>query len=267
MKKIYSYSEKKFNIFSNHKQIAIVLEMLAFLEKNFTLREYAEALQTSLIDCFDFLERSNNSIISNWRNYDLTKLVDIISLRDLLLEKQNIFLRDNDIIIKRYDSVKDDTHKFPLVLILDNLRSAFNVGSIIRSSECLGVTEIALCGKTPDQDNRKVVETAMGTTDYVRLTRYKNIQEAITYYREQKYEIIALELTNNSLSLDKYQPAPKVAIIVGNESLGIAEETLGECDKIIEINMYGIKNSLNVSNATAIAIYNIIHKMEETDDK
>jgi len=266
MKKIYRYSEKKFNSFSQQKQLAIVLEMLSALEKSFTMPEYATALQKSLQECFTYLDNSNHVLILDQNKYDLTQLADVVHLRDELLKSTNISLRDSDIIIKRYDSIKNQVTKFPLIVILDNLRSAFNVGSIIRSCECLGVSQIALCGNTPGLENKKVVETAMSTSDYVKITSFKSVQESISYYREQGFEIIALELTHKSLALQKYQPASKVAIIVGNESLGVAEETLEKCDKIIEIGMYGIKNSLNVSNATAIAIYNIIHKMEVTSD-
>jgi tRNA G18 (ribose-2'-O)-methylase SpoU len=190
-------------------------------------------------------------------------LENIIDFRDSLLKSKDISLSDNDIIIKRYDSVKEKITKFPLVIILDNLRSAFNVGSIIRSSECLGVLEITLCGNTPGPENRKVVETSMGTVDYVDIIKYPSVHEAILSYRQQGFKIIALELTNNSLPLEKYQPASKVALLLGNESLGVAEETLAMCDKIIEINMHGVKNSLNVSNTAAIAIHNISKKMEK----
>ena len=263
MKKIYKYSENKFTSFSKHKQIAIILEMLHVLEINFQIKEYASLLQDSLNSCFLYLENSGKHLESDWRKYDLAKLEEIIDFRDSLLKSKTISLSDNDIIIKRYDSVKEKITKYPLVIILDNLRSAFNVGSIIRSSECLGVLEIALCGNTPGTENRKVVETSMGTVDYVEMIKYTSVQDAIHHYREQDFEIIALELTNNSLPLEKYQPASKVALLLGNESLGVAEETLAICDKIIEINMFGVKNSLNVSNTAAIAIHNIGQKMEK----
>lgn len=263
MKKIYKYSEKKFLNFTEKKQIAIISEMLQVLEINFRTKEYASLLQDSLSECLLFLENSDSLLKFKWNKYDLTQLSDVIALRDSLLKSKDLALKDNDIFIKRYDSVKENTTKFPLVIILDNLRSAFNVGSIIRSSECLGVLEIALCGNTPDAENRKVQETAMGTAGYVQMVKCPSVHQAILTYRHQGYEIIALELTNNSLPLEKFQPASKVALILGNESLGLAEETLAKCDKVIEISMYGVKNSLNVSNTAAIAIHNITQKMEK----
>lgn len=267
MKKIYKYSESKFLGFTQQKQLAIVQEMLEVLEKHFDIEEYALALQESLSECFMFFSNSQLFIDISWHNYDLSKLSKVIELRDILLEKQGKYLKDTDIIVKRYDAINDTVYKFPIVVVLDNLRSAFNVGSIIRSSECLGVSEIALCGKTPKAENRKVVETAMGTVDFIKSVRYESTPLAISNYQEQGFEIIALELTNNSISLNNYKPARKVALVVGNESLGVAEETLSLCDKIIEIKMYGIKNSLNVSNATSIAVHNIIQKLEGSNDK
>lgn len=261
MKKIYHYSEKKFNSFSEHKQNAIILEMLEVLETNWENREYAKLLRASLKECLTFLENRNNPLSNE--NIDFAELASIIAFRDTLLNTTGASLKDNDILIKRYDSVNNKSCKFPLVIILDNLRSAFNVGSIIRSSECLGVLEIALCGKTPGPENRKVTETSMGTTDYVDLFKFASTEEAILSYSQQGFEIIALELTNNSLPIEKYNPGAKVALLLGNESLGVAEETLAMCDKIIQIEMYGRKNSLNVSSTAAIAIHNIREKMEK----
>lgn len=267
MKKIYRYSEQKFLAFTQAKQLKIIQEMLEVLEKNFNFEEYSFALQSSLQECFSFLAKEDKSIDITWENYNLAELAEIIALRDRVLTKQGNFLKDTDIIIKRYDSVKEDSLKFPLVIIMDNLRSAFNVGSIIRSCECLGVSEIALCGKTPGVDNRKVIETSMGTLDFIKITSYESTHETILAYKKRGFEIIALELTNNSILLNNFQPTAQVAILIGNESLGLSEDTLKLCDKIVEIKMHGIKNSLNVSNATAIAIHTITKKMEENNDK
>ncbi len=260
MKKTYSYSEQKFTKFTFKKKIAIISEMLEVLEKNFTLEEYSRNIKNSILACFSFLKEGGKELGITISDYDLDKLADITKLRDILIKLKGEFLRDSDIVVKRYDSHKLKEDKFPLVVMLDNLRSAFNVGAIIRTSECLGVSEIALCGQTPDQKNRKVSETSMGTSEFIKIINFNSTLEAINYYKGKNYEIIALELTNQSLKLKEYMPLDKVALLVGNESLGLNEEILKECDKIIEITMYGIKNSLNVSNATAIAIHNIINK-------
>lgn len=260
MKKIYSYSEKKFTGFSQQKQLAIIQEMLASLEKSFTVTDYAEVLRKSLKECFAYLQNSDFPFIRSIGDYDLSKFPDLIKLRDKIIKEESKNLRDSDIVVRRYDSLKKASLKFPLLVILDNLRSAFNVGSIIRSCECLGVQEVILCGQTPNLTNRKVKETAMGTSDFIKISHYSTSKEAIFHYQKLGYEIIALELTNRSISLEDYNPNQKVALLVGNESLGIEEETLRLCDKIIEISMLGVKNSLNVSNATAIAIYNITNK-------
>lgn len=268
MKKIYSYSEKKFLSFSEHKQKAIILEMVTALEKSFEHQEFSNLLKSSLRECSRYLQKRGDSTIPVLANYRLEDKKQVIQLRDLLVKQSDKFLRDSDIIIKRYDSLDHKKKKnFPLVLILDNLRSAFNVGAIIRTAECLGVSEIALCGYTPDAENRKVKETAMGTLEFVKLSTYDSAEAAITSFRAKGHEIVALELTNNSIPLSGYTPDKQVALVLGNESLGIDEEVLQQCDKALEIKMHGVKNSLNVSNAVAIAVYEIIGKLEGNYDK
>ena len=265
MKKIYRYSEKKFLSFSQEKQRAIILEMLTALEMSFEHAEYSRLLRDSLQECSGYLPKNRGALdIPDLEDYCLEDKKVVLYLRDLLIEQTGGYLRDSDIIVRRYDSLNDkQKQNFPLVLILDNLRSAFNVGAIIRTAECLGVAEVALCGHTPQAENRKVQETAMGTLEFVKLSAYNSTAEAITSFRTRGYETIALELTTNSFPLNNYSPAKKVALVLGNESLGIDELILAQCDKALEIKMHGVKNSLNVSNAAAIAVYEIISKMEE----
>lgn len=262
MKKIYTYSENKFKSFSQAKQMSIILEMLEVLEKSWELEEYRKRICESLNECLSFID--GFGFLSEENTNKFASLRDVINTRDVIISQKGLFLKDTDILIKRYDTLPERKHNFPLVLILDNLRSAFNVGAIIRNAECLGVKEIALCEKSPDEKNKKVLETAMGTVDFVSLRKFSTTQTALLYYRDNGYEVIALELTNQSIALKDYQPASKIALIVGNESLGIGEDVLKVCDKIIQIEMWGIKNSLNVSNATAIATYTLISKMEES---
>lgn len=267
MKKVYSFSEKKFLSFSQHKQRAIILEMITALEKSFEHQEFSNLLRSSLRECASYLHKMGDSTIPKLADFCLEDKKQVIYLRDLLVKQSGKFLRDSDIVVKRYDSLDNKKRKsFPLVLILDNLRSAFNVGAIIRTAECLGVSEVALCGYTPNGDNRKVRETAMGTLEFVKLSAYASTKEAIISFRAKGYEIVALELTNNSVPLSDYRPDKQVALVLGNESLGIDEEILQLCDKALEIKMHGVKNSLNVSNATAISVYQIIGKMEENYD-
>jgi 23S rRNA (guanosine2251-2'-O)-methyltransferase len=148
------------------------------------------------------------------------------------------------------------------VIILDDIRSPFNIGSIFRSSECLGVREIALCGISPKPDSIKVKKTSMNTCDLVSWRYFGDTKTAINEYKLKGYEIYAVETLNKSIPVNEIILSGKNAFIFGNEEFGIAGEILNLCDGFIEIPMYGIKNSLNVANAFSIVAYEINKKFQ-----
>ena len=161
-------------------------------------------------------------------------------------------LKDHQFLISRTDGSRDLRVEFPLILVLDNLRSSFNVGAIIRSAECFGVSEIYFCGYTPD--NAKVAQTAMGTREFIKATKFADCQAAIEQLRSQGSCIYALETADIAGSIYEQELQLPAALIVGNESLGISREILEQVDQILEIPLHGWKNSLNVGAATAIAL-------------
>lgn len=253
MKKIYKYSEKKFLSFSVSKQYAILLEILEALEKSFDNVEQADLLRSSFIQCSGYI---------SYPFKDLTIFKNVIDLRDCLNNEYGHSLRDSDIVVKRFDKFSAKK-KLPFVLVLDNLRSSFNVGAILRSAECFGVEKVILCGTTPTEANRKVKEISMGTYEFLSIEHELDTEVVIRDLQSSGYEVIAMELTKDSQSLSTYTPKGKIAIIVGNESLGIDEHILSLSDVILEIPLRGWKNSLNVSNATAIALYDISCKLTQ----
>jgi tRNA G18 (ribose-2'-O)-methylase SpoU len=147
--------------------------------------------------------------------------------------------------------------KLPVHIILDNLRSAFNVGSIIRTADCARVEQIHFCGYTAHPPNPKLQKTALGTIDYVPWTSHASAIEAIQEMKDHSIPVIALETTNRSVSLWDFTFPPSCALIVGNEALGVAVECLKTADAILEIPMIGFKNSINVAVALGIALYEI----------
>lgn len=142
-----------------------------------------------------------------------------------------------------------------LVVILENLRSAFNVGSIIRSCECFGVKELILCGFTPGADNQKTLKTAKGTESNVAIRRSSSIELLIAELKENGYRIAGAETGNGSTDLREYLFSTKTALIFGNEEIGLTQKTIRMCDDIVSIEMRGRKNSLNVANAAAIFLF------------
>ena len=162
---------------------------------------------------------------------------------------------ESEFVKSSKDSQENLQPKTDLVIILENLRSAFNVGSIIRSCECFGVKELILFGMTPGTENDRTVKTAKGTEKNVLITCTAEIRTLISVLREKGYLILGAETGSGSSDLRDIVIPERTAIIFGNEEIGITQETLGLCDKMISIKMRGIKNSLNVSNAVSIFLY------------
>jgi 23S rRNA (guanosine2251-2'-O)-methyltransferase len=145
----------------------------------------------------------------------------------------------------------------PVYAILDNLRSAFNVGSIIRTADCVLMERIYLCGITAHPPHKKLDKTSLGAMPYVPWAHKETLQEAVTEVRNLGARIIALELTNQSKAIWDYQFTLPTALVLGNEALGVSQEILPLVDDIVEIPMFGYKNSLNVAVAFGIAAYEI----------
>jgi tRNA G18 (ribose-2'-O)-methylase SpoU len=150
-----------------------------------------------------------------------------------------------------------DIPRRPVYAILDNLRSAFNVGSIVRTADCALIEKIYFCGITAHPPHKKLDKTALGAMPYVSWAHKKNIQEAIQETRGLGARVVALELTNRSRMIWNYRFPLPVALVLGNEALGVSREILPFVDDIVEIPMFGYKNSLNVAVAFGIAVYEI----------
>lgn len=159
------------------------------------------------------------------------------------------------------------------VVILDNIRSALNVGSIFRTSSGIGVDKIFLCGITPtpfesgkkyEGQNKKrkdFIKTSLGSEDEIEWEYKKNIVELIKELKENDFEIISLEQDKKSIDYKKLETEnKKIVLVVGSETDGIQKEVLELSDKIVEIPMLGLKESLNVTIAFAILAYKLWDK-------
>jgi 23S rRNA (guanosine2251-2'-O)-methyltransferase len=157
----------------------------------------------------------------------------------------------------------------PIALILHNIRSTYNVGSILRTADCFGIQNIYFSGYTPypshSNDSRmphiakrltsQIAKTALGAEQTVTFSVYDTIEAAISAARRDGYHIAALEQDEQSVLINKYTFLTATAFVLGNELSGIDEWTKHSADVILEIKQYGTKESLNVANATAIAVY------------
>lgn len=150
--------------------------------------------------------------------------------------------------------------KIPLVLVLDNVRSMNNVGSIFRTADAFRIEKILLCGITAVPPHPMIHKTALGAEESVAWEYVSSISEKVQTLKEEGYEIWALELATESLSPEKCTLCPnqKVALVIGNEVHGVSDEIIALASRCIEIPQYGTKHSLNVSVSTGIALYTII---------
>jgi len=148
--------------------------------------------------------------------------------------------------------------KIPVIVILDSIRSSYNVGSIFRTSDGVMIEKLFLCGYTPHPPKKEVLKTALGSQDSVAWEYVKNPKEVVRKLKEQGIKICALELTEASIPNYKFGKENfPMAIIVGNEITGVSQDLLDMCDMSIEIPQYGIKQSLNVAVAYGVAIFDL----------
>jgi tRNA G18 (ribose-2'-O)-methylase SpoU len=142
--------------------------------------------------------------------------------------------------------------KNPIYIILDNLRSAFNVGSIFRLCDAMRVSGLFLCGYTASPPHVKLDKTSLGTIDYVPWRKFASAVEAVEYLRERGVAVWAAETTSRSVPYNAAVYPSPLGLVFGNEALGVSPEVLGLCDGLVEIPLYGFKNSINVAASCAV---------------
>jgi 23S rRNA (guanosine2251-2'-O)-methyltransferase len=153
--------------------------------------------------------------------------------------------------------------KFPFVLILDNIRSALNVGSVFRTADAFAAQGLALCGISACPPHRDILKTALGATDTVAWAYFETTRAAVEHYKTQHYKIWAIEQTDSSLSLEQFNPdlsESPLALILGNEVEGVDANLLDLVDGCVEIPQFGTKHSLNVSVCAGIVAWELVRK-------
>ncbi len=154
--------------------------------------------------------------------------------------------------------------RFPFYVVLDNLRSAHNVGSIFRTGDGANISELLICGFSPIPPHRHLAKTALGSVDVVPWRHFESVEEAIADLKNRGIHVLAIELAPDSKSLFEYSidgemPFP-IALVMGNEKDGLTPEICALCDDVVHLPMCGHKNSLNVSVAFGAAIYEILRR-------
>jgi len=151
--------------------------------------------------------------------------------------------------------------KKPLVVVMDNIRSMHNVGSVFRTADAFLISGICLCGFTPQPPHRDIHKTALGATDSVDWLYYENTSDAVLALKERGFKVLAIEQTEGSILLNEYvQSKMPLAFVFGNEVDGVSDEVIQLCDGVIEIPQWGMKHSLNISVAAAVVLWEFVRK-------
>jgi 23S rRNA (guanosine2251-2'-O)-methyltransferase len=163
---------------------------------------------------------------------------------------------------KNINEFKEAT-KTPIIIVLDDIRSLHNIGSVFRSSDAFLIEKIYLCGITAVPPNKEIHKTALGATETVTWEYTENVLDAIAKLKEDNVSVYAIEQTENSIMLNDFQPeaTKKYALIFGNEVKGVHQKAINASDGVIEIPQLGSKHSLNISVTAGIVIWDLFQKM------
>ena len=154
--------------------------------------------------------------------------------------------------------------KTPLILVLDNVRSALNVGSAFRTADGFALQKIYLCGITAQPPHKEILKTAIGATDSVDWEYVEDPTEAVQKLKAEGWEVWAVEQAENSTSLEQFHPNKnsKIAVVFGNEVTGVADEVMDIVDGALEIPQFGTKHSLNISVCVGIVAWDLFVKLK-----
>lgn len=245
---------------------------LKAVTRYFRLAEELESLRNSMAEggspdisgievYFDYLTRSGETLF-------MKEISSLVSEKDrrLLFEKVHFLFHsikdhfgypvaESRFISSFGDGPVRNAVKGRAVVILENIRSAFNTGAIIRACDCFGAKELILAGLTPGTDNPKVTKTSKGAEASVIINRSEDISKTVSYLRNDGYIIAGAETGSGSADLRSFIMPERTAFIFGNEEIGITAGTLKMCDYIVSVRMYGVKNSMNAAGAVSVFLY------------
>lgn len=156
------------------------------------------------------------------------------------------------------------TIKTPIIVVLDNIRSLNNIGSVFRTADSFVLEAIYLCGITAQPPHREIQKTALGATESVNWKYFSSTEEAVNSLKQDEFKIASIEQTENSVMLNNYTTSQneKLAIVFGNEVKGVEQDIIDQSDVVIEIPQHGTKHSLNISVSAGIVIWDLFQKMQ-----
>lgn len=167
----------------------------------------------------------------------------------------------NRLTVSEYKMVE----KINIVIVLDNVRSLFNVGSVFRTCDAFKINEILLCGITGKPPHKEIHKTALGATESVNWRYFKTTEQGIDVLKKENYLIVSIEQASKSISLNDFNllPEKKYAFVFGNEVNGVGNNIIKVSDFVVEIPQFGTKHSLNISVSAGIVIWDIFNKIKK----
>jgi 23S rRNA (guanosine2251-2'-O)-methyltransferase len=253
------------------RKVERIHELFLAIEKSHPETGFNTPLFNQLIEALHAYKEHKD--VELFKIYSISQhLKKDMSLRDFLywivpVERYlNKNLKDEDFIIYNKDdkSIEKKQNVIPLTIVLDNIRSSFNVGSVFRTSEAFNVEKIILAGYSPDPSNPKTQKTTLGSHDYVAWENHAKCLDLINDLKTQGYWVIAAETTNHAISLElPFKFDKKTAFVFGNERFGMDPQVIEACHETRKVPLSGIKNSLNVANAASIFIYEFAKQYHE----
>lgn len=150
--------------------------------------------------------------------------------------------------------------KNPIIIVLENIRSAYNVGSVFRTADAFLIESIYICGYSARPPHKEIKKTALGAEETVEWKHFKTASEAISELKSKNYNVFAVEQAEKSYKLQHidFSNDEKIAVVFGNEVTGVDQSTINSCDGCIEIPQFGMKHSLNIATAAGVVLWELV---------
>ena len=169
--------------------------------------------------------------------------------------------------VRRNEKQVKSLNRTPVYVVLDNIRSALNVGAVFRTCDAALVEKLYLCGITAYPPHNKIPKTAIGATDVVPWEHHKSTVDVIKELKEKGVQIVSVEIAEGSVNYTDFKFEKPTAIVLGHEISGVSEEVMKLSDAIVEVPMLGRAHSLNIATTTGIVLYEVIRQWQIKEDK
>jgi len=257
------YTDHKFQTFSLDQQIKALDKLIGVLEQNLANPESRIQIIEHILNLRALIEMPIPEDLQFFLKELNPRLSPHQLLNKIFFYRQGALRKDSQMAIPTREGKNTIDWEIrqkakQITVICDNLRSVFNVGSLFRTSECLGIGKIMLCGITPTPEHSNMPKTAMGTEIIVAWSYFSNTSEAIASCHQEGLFIYALETVDKAKSVFEADYQFPLAVVIGNEALGIESSILELCDEFITLPQLGWKTSLNVGVAAGITLYQIL---------